>query len=89
MAGNNLYLAILPFIYTSQTRYGLVEEALTLFPDREFATEFFPEEAEKFMALFKARAEKHLVGGHVVNYDVSQEPIPGGRVIVKVVQNVR
>jgi len=82
---NELYLAVLPLVHTGS---GLTEQTLTLFPDRDFATEFFPDEVETYMSMFEARANRYLRGGHVLNYEVHPEPTADGRVIVKVVQNV-
>jgi hypothetical protein len=92
MRGNDLFLAVLPLVHVSRTGplgYGLTEETLTLFPDRGFATEFFPDEVDMFIDAFKSRAEKYLTGGRVTGYEFSKEPTGDGRVIVRVVQNVR
>jgi hypothetical protein len=90
MPGNVFYLSVLPLVHVSQTAvgYGLTEQTLTLFPDRNFATEFFPDEVETYIDAFKWRAEKYLVGGHVIGYEFSQEPTDDGRVLVRVIQNV-
>jgi len=91
MPSNDLYLAVLPLIHISQNRvvgFGLTEETLTLFPDREFATEFFPDEVDGYIATFENRADKYLTGGHVIGYQCIKEPTDDGRVIVRVVQNV-
>ena len=50
---NELYLAVLPLIHMSS---GLTEQTLNLFPDRDFATEFFPDEVEAYMSMFQTRA---------------------------------
>ena len=81
---NELFLAVLPLIHTSS---GLTEQTLTLFPDRDFATEFFPDEVGGYIATFENRI-KYLTGGHVTGYDIHQEQTEDGRVIVRVVQNV-
>ncbi len=92
MAGNNeLYLAVLPLIHVSVNQvlgFGLTEECLTLFPDRNFATEFHPEQVESYITTFEGRANKYLTGGHVSKYEVVREKTDGGRVIVKVIQHV-
>jgi hypothetical protein len=84
MYTNELYLSVLPLIHISS---GLTEETLTLYPDKNFATEFFPDEVEGYISTFKNRI-KYLVGGHSKGYDVHPENTEDGRVIVRVVQNV-
>lgn len=89
---NELFLAVLPLIHISNTAYlgfGLTEQTLTLFPDRRFATVFFPDEVDSYISTFKSRAEKYLAGGHVVGYDILKEPTEDGRIVVKVVQRVK
>jgi hypothetical protein len=86
MASNDLYLVVLPLIHVSS---GLTEQTLTLLPNIDFATEFFPDEVEGYIATFTNRADKYLTGGHVTGYKVKKEPTPDGRrFIVRVVQNV-
>jgi hypothetical protein len=90
MPTNELYLTILPLIHVSNTQilgFGLTEEVLTLFPDRNFATEFFPDEVNGYIETFKNR-QKYLTGGHVKGWDIHQEPTADGRVIVRVIQHV-
>jgi hypothetical protein len=58
-----------------------------LLPDRNFASEFFPDEVEGYVTTFKNRI-KYLIGGHSENYEIFQEPTPSGRIIVRVVQHV-
>ncbi len=60
---------------------------LTLLPDEKFATGFFADEVEGYIATFQNRI-KYLTGGHVKGYDVERVPQPDGRLIVKVIQNV-
>jgi hypothetical protein len=87
---NDLYLAVLPLIHVSNNQvlgFGLTEETLTLFPDKNFATEFFADEVEGYINTFKHRT-KYLTGGHVKDWSVFPEPQPNGRVIVRVVQHV-
>jgi hypothetical protein len=89
---NELYLAVLPLIHISTNRvigFGLTEQTLTLFPDRNFATEFFPDEVDRYIATFTNRADTYLTGGHVISYECVKEETDDGRVIVKVRQNVR
>ena len=86
MPSNELYLVVLPLIHISS---GLVEHTLTLLPDKGFATEFFQNEVDTYVTMFTTRANKYLVGGHVIDYDVQTEPTTDGRVIVRVMQNVR
>jgi hypothetical protein len=87
MASNELYMAVLPMVHLTD-RFGLTEQFLTLFPDRSFATEFFPDEVEAYIATFERRANQYLTGGHVTSYSFSKENTDDNRVIVKVVQNV-
>jgi len=87
MANNELYFAVLPLIHIGIDRYGLTEQALTLFPNRDQATEFFADEVDTFIGVFQRRI-KYLVGGHVTGYDVKTETLANGRVIVKVIQQV-
>ena len=90
MKNNELYLAILPMIHISVNQshgFGLTEEVLTLYPDKNLATEFFPDEVDGFILAFKNRT-KYLTGGHVTGYEIFKEPTEDGRVIVRVVQKV-
>jgi hypothetical protein len=92
MPSNKLYLAVLPLIHMTAVGplgFGLTEQTLTLFPDKNLATEFFPDEVEGYMTTFKNRADKYLTGGHVSHYGVSTEATADGRVIVVVIQHVR
>ena len=89
--GNVLYLAVLPIIHTSlnqQFGFGLTEEILTLFPDKNFATEFFADEVDGYIDTFNNRT-KYMTGGHVAGWEVHKEPTADGRVIVKVIQHVK
>jgi hypothetical protein len=91
MPANELYLAVLPLVHISLNQvlgYGLTEQTLTLFPDKNFATLFFPDEVENYIQAFKTRADKYLTGGHVIGYDLYKEPTDDNRVIVRVMQNV-
>jgi hypothetical protein len=92
MPSNELFLAVLPLVHVTQNPvlgYGLTEETLTLFPDKNFATEFLPEEVDNYITAFKWRAEKYLVGGRVTGYEFHKDATEDGlRVIVRVVQNV-
>jgi hypothetical protein len=88
---NQLYLTVLPLIHASVNPvlgFGLTEQVITLFPDRELATEFFPDEVQGYIDTFKNRANKYLAGGHVTNYEVTTEDTGDGRVIVRVTQHV-
>ena len=86
MATNDLFLTVLPLIHLGR-EFGKTEETLTLFPDRNFATEFFPDEVEGYVTTFKNRIQ-YLIGGHSKNYEVFTENTDDGRVIVRVVQHV-
>jgi hypothetical protein len=86
---NDLYLAVLPLIHVSMNQFGfgLTEQTLTFFPDKNFATEFFPDEVDGYIATVENRVE-HLIGGHSKRYEFFKEPTTDGRVIVRVVQHV-
>lgn len=86
MQSNDLYLAVLPLIHLG-AEFGKTEETLTLFPDRNFATEFFPDEVAGYLSTFQNRI-KYLVGGHSKSYEAVTETTSDGRVIVRVVQHV-
>ncbi len=102
MPTNILYFAVLPIIHLSGfgtgpvlpfLRHGTIqlpqatEQVLTLFPDRTFATEFYPDEVEAYINIFNQYIEP-LTGGHVSHYDVIQQPTDDGRVVVMVEQHV-
>jgi hypothetical protein len=87
MVSNELYLAVLPLVHLSE-RFGLTEQFLTLFPSRDFATEFFEDEVDAYILTFERRANRYLVGGHVKSYSFEKEGTDDGRVIVKVTQSV-
>ena len=87
MPSNVLYIAVLPFIHMG-SNFGLTEQVLTLFPDRSFATEFFPDEVDGYILTFEHRANKYLIGGHVTSYQFQKVDTGDGRVIVQVTQNV-
>ncbi|HEV2696491.1 MAG TPA: hypothetical protein VGU90_00765, partial [Terriglobales bacterium] len=61
---------------------------LTLLPNKDFASEFFPDEVDSYIRTFEARAQKYLTGGHVIGYSLDKETTSEGRVIVRVIQNV-
>jgi hypothetical protein len=88
MPSNELYLAVMPLIHMGASNFGLTEQTLTLFSSREFATEFFPDEVDGYVATFENRANKYLTGGHVTGYRVEKETTEEGRIVVKVIQNV-
>ena len=90
MRSNDLYLAVLPLIHLTPVHpigFGLTEQVLTLFPDKNLATEFLPEQVESFIATFKNRVG-YLTGGNVEGYDVHPETTEDGLVIVRVTQRV-
>ena len=84
-SSNDLYLVVLPLIHLST---GLAEQTLTLLPNRELATEFFDDEVNDYILMFKNRADKYLTGGHVTGYQIEPQPVGNRRVIVRVIQNV-
>ena len=90
MITNELYLAVLPIIHITEMAYrsGRPEQVLTLFPQRDFATEFFKDEVQGYIDILKSQANRYLTGGHVQSYVVSTEETEDGRFIVKVLQNV-
>jgi len=67
--------------------YGAVEQVLTLMPDPNFASRFFPDEVESYMLTFSHRT-KYFTGGHVKDYELFKERQADGRIIVRVVQYV-
>lgn len=87
MPSNELYLAVLPLIHLGSNEFGRTEETLTLFPDKNFATQFFPDEVDSYITTFQNRI-KYLTGGHVTGYEIRKEDQEDGRVVVKVIQNV-
>jgi hypothetical protein len=86
MLTNELYLAVLPLIHMGG-EFGKTEQVITLFPDAAFATKFFPDEVEGYIATFKNRISL-LSGGHVEGYSIQKIGTDDGRVIVQVTQNV-
>jgi hypothetical protein len=84
---NELYLSVLPLIHMGANNYGYTEQTLTLFPDKNFATRFHPDEVQTYIDFFKRRLH-YLTGGHVEGYEFVVETTADG-VIVRVVQNVR
>jgi hypothetical protein len=99
MPANILYLTVLPLIRPTAVRNALaarvnviarpgsVEQVLTLFPDRDFATEFYEDEVQFYIDALDANIPA-LSGGHVVRYEIFMERTNDGRVIVRVVQHV-
>jgi hypothetical protein len=65
------------------------EQIFTLFPDKNLATKFFGDEVETYATDFKAVADKHLRGGHVIGYEFELEQTEDNRYIVRVIQNVQ
>jgi hypothetical protein len=87
MPSNDLYLVVLPLIHLATDNFGRSEQVLTLVPEISFATKFYADEVETYVATFKNRI--HLfTGGHVKDYKIFQEATDDNRVIVRVVQNV-
>jgi hypothetical protein len=103
MPTNTLYLAVLPIIHLTHfsgppvlpfLRPGgtvqapqVTEQVLTLFPDRNFATKFYPDEVELYINFF-SQVVQSLTGGHVSGYQVTAQPTDDGRVVVMVEQYV-
>jgi hypothetical protein len=90
MRRNELYLAVFPLIHLTPVGaigFGLTEDVMTLVPSREFATEFFPDQVDGFVATFENRRQ-YLSGGRIKGFEIKKEPTDEGRVIVRVVQIV-
>lgn len=87
IARNELYFVVLPMVHVGGQNHGLTEQVLTLMPDKNFATRFFPDELSQYVVTFKNRLGL-LTGGHVQGYEFHVENEADGRVIVRVVQNV-
>jgi hypothetical protein len=95
---NVLYLSVLPLVRIAAMMdgpggvptplHGVVEQSLTLFADKKFATEFFPDEVEGFVDFFRKYAESYLTGGHVKRYTYEKERVESGRIVVRVTQYV-
>ncbi len=85
MPTNELYFVVLPLIHLGT---GLTEQTLTLLPDKTFASEFYEDEVQAYIAMFENRANKYLSGGHVTGYSLQKEATEDGRFIVRVTQNV-
>jgi len=84
---NELYFVVLPIIHVGGDRHGLTEEILTLMPDDNFATRFFPNEVSSYIAIFQNRL-KYLTGSHVKSYEIYQDVQDDGRLVVRVIQHV-
>lgn len=85
----DLYLAVLPLVHISNTPFateGTTQQVLTLFPDKAFATDFYPDQVDYYIDLFRVRASTFLVGGHIKGYEFQRETTEEGLVVVKVVQ---
>ncbi len=85
---NVLFFAVLPQISLSPGSEGRTEQVLTLLPDRNFATEFFPDQVDDYIQVFQ-QGQASLTGGHVENYECVKEPTSDQRIVVKVTQRVR
>ncbi|MGA9670404.1 MAG: hypothetical protein WBQ94_14420 [Terracidiphilus sp.] len=84
---NELFFVVLPQIFVGGNQHGLTNEVLTLLPELNFATRFFPDEVNTYIATFQNRL-KYMTGGHVKSYDIYKEEQDDGRIVVRVVQNV-
>jgi hypothetical protein len=87
MADNVLYLAVLPMVHLGASQFGLTEQVITLLPNEESATQFFPDEVQEYLNMFDRRTQ-YLTGGHVNGYSYEQIKTKNNRVIVKVYQHV-
>ena len=101
MPTNRLYLSVLPVIHLNPPPanymvvrmgmfkpFGMPEQILTLFPDRNFATEFYPDEVELYINAIQESTSNFLTGGHVTRYEFIRQPTDDGRVVVMVEQYV-
>jgi hypothetical protein len=84
---NELYLVVLPMIHMG-TPYRPTEQVITLMPERNLATSFFPDEVESYISKVKDNT-RLLTGGHVTGYDFHKEQTGDGRWIVRVMQHVQ
>ena len=84
---NELYVAIIPIIHLTQS-FGLTEQVMTLFPDKNFATSFTKEEVNGYLITLKNRADQYLTGGNVQSYDIKTVPAGDGLFFIRVIQNV-
>jgi hypothetical protein len=75
--------------FTSTETVEPVEQVLTLFSDRNLATEFFENEVHDYLRDFQEVANKYLRGGHVVSYEFAAEKTDDGRYVIRVTQNVK
>ena len=66
---------------------GQTEQALSFFPDRNFATEFYADEVDTYLGFVSKRLQ-YLEGGHIKDYEGDKEDAGGGRFIIRVRQNV-
>jgi hypothetical protein len=81
---DDLYLAVLPLVHYSRFFSGeRFEEVMTLLPNRNFATEFKPNEVDQYIDTFKSAAEEKY-GGPVRRFKYDKFPADEGRVIVVV-----
>jgi len=84
---NELYLAVLPLVHYSRFFAGeRYEEVMTLVPDRNFATEFLPNEVDRYIQTFRNAAEEKL-GGPIRLYHYEKHNTADGRVYVVVMQH--
>jgi len=88
---NALYLAVLPLVHYSKHFSGeTYEEVMTLVPDRNFATEFLPHEADRYVDTFRNAARPKLTGRPEPDRFVfAKQDAGNGRVYVVATQNVR
>ena len=81
---NELYLAVLPLVHYSRLFAGeRFEEVMTLVPDRNFATEFHPQEVDRYVQTFRNAAEEKY-GGPLRQFNYQVVPVDNGRVYVVV-----
>jgi hypothetical protein len=86
MIVNELFVTILPIIQLGG-EFGRTEQVLTLFPRKDLATKFFPDEVAGYLATLKNRLT-YLTGGHVQGYDIHEDRTADGFVVLRVVQRV-
>ena len=84
---NELYLAVLPLVHYSRFFAGeRYEEVMTLVPDRNFATEFRQDEADRYIQTFRSAAEEKY-GGPIRKFNYFKRVTDDGRVFVVVTQD--
>jgi len=87
---DDLYLAVLPLVHYSKFFAGeTYEEVMTLVPDRNFATEFLPQDVDKYIETFRNAARPKYTGRvEPDKFLFTKHDAGNGRVYVSATQNV-